>query len=383
MSSSPAERRLALAHAPGLTLGNAGNVVSSFPTGLEFGLGLVYDTSVDRLWIANPYYPDFGINGDGLEHQFLPDGTDTGETIDIHDTGGFQQADGTYNGRTGMLWQVNLGGDNCLFEMDPITKVVTGNKICGPWDSPRRALAYDYATDTYYVAGTNDDLLYHLDSAGNLLETVSTGLGIAGLAYNPTTRHLFAVTPGGGPWDVWVLDPQAGYTVLGGFRVTESGVPVLGFDAIGLEADCAGRLWLNTTDSDIVYSFESGETGWCVNDIPWLSENPTEGTISSSALAPCHRLVRLARTASRAPPGAHSSSRPTHRHWSRRCRSTSRSSSTTCRRAASPGTSSMARREPASCRAARRRLRRSPSAPPKSSRGGAWRGSSSGQCTER
>ncbi len=134
VSSGPAGRRAALADAPELTLGNAGNVVSSFPTGLEFGLGLVYDTSVDRLWVANPYYPDFGINGDGLEHQFLPDGTDTGETIDIHDTGGFQQADGTYNGRTGMLWQVNVGGDNCLFEMDPITKVVTGNKICGPWE---------------------------------------------------------------------------------------------------------------------------------------------------------------------------------------------------------------------------------------------------------
>ena len=181
-----------------------------------------------------------------------------------------------------MLWQVNVGGDNCLFEMDPVTKVVTGNKICGPWDSPRRALAYDYATDTYYVAGVNDDVLYHLDSAGNLLDSVSTGLGIAGLAYNPTTRHLFAVTQGANPWDVWVFEPQAGYAVLGGFRVTDGGVPVLGFDAIGLEADCAGRLWLNTTDSDIVYSFESGETGWCVNDIPWLSENPTEGTISPS-----------------------------------------------------------------------------------------------------
>ena len=185
-----------------------------------------------------------------------------------------------------MLWQINVGGDNCLFEMDPVTKIVTGNKICGPWDSPRRSLAYDYATDTYYVASVNDDVLYHLDSAGNVLDTVSTGLGIAGLAYNPTTRHLFAVTQGANPWDVWVFEPQADYGVLGGFRVTDGGVPILGFDAAGLEADCAGRLWLNTTDSDIVYSFESGETGWCVNDIPWLSENPTEGTLSPSASLP-------------------------------------------------------------------------------------------------
>ena len=264
-------------------IADAGNVVSSFPTGLAFGFGLVYDTGADRLWVANPYYPDFGILGDGLEHQYLPGGTDTGETIDIHDTGGIRQADGTYNARTGMLWQVNLGGDSCLFEMDPAAKVVTGNKICGrptTWDTTsQRAVAYDYASDTYYVGGTNDVVIYHVDSHGNPLDSANVGLSIAGLAYNPTTRHLFLLTQGANPWDVWVLEPNAGYTVLGGFRVTDGGVPVLGFDSLGLEADCAGRLWLNTTDGQIVYSFESGETGWCVNDIPWLSEDPTEGTI--------------------------------------------------------------------------------------------------------
>ena len=251
VSSGPAVQRPAPTDAPELTIGNAGEVVSSFPTGLEFGYGLVYDTSVDRLWVSNPYYPDFGINGDGLEHQYLPDGTDTGETIDIHDTGGIQQADGTYNGRTGMLWQVNNGGDNCLFEMDPVTKVVTGNKICGPWTDPQnpvsqRALAYDYATDTYYVGSTNSTVIYHIDSAGNELDSADVGLSTTGLAYNPTTRHLFVLTEFPAPWDIWVIAPYEDYTVLGGFRVTSDGVPVLQFDALGLEADCAGRLWLNT-----------------------------------------------------------------------------------------------------------------------------------------
>ena len=288
VSSNPAVPRPAPTDAPELTLGNAGNVVSSFPTGLAFGFGLVYDTSVDRLWVADPYYPDFGINGDGLEHQYKPDGTATSETIDIHDTGGNQQADGTYNGRTGMLWQVNVGGDTCLFEMDPVTKVVTGNRICGPWaEDPQnpmsqRALAYDYATDTYYVGGVNGSVIYHIDSAGNLLDSADVGLGAAGLAYNPTTRHLFLASEGAFPWDVWVLAPHEDYAVLGGFRVTSGGVPVLQFGAIGLEADCAGRLWLNDRDSQTVYSFESGETGWCVNDIPWLAENPTEGTLPGS-----------------------------------------------------------------------------------------------------
>jgi hypothetical protein len=272
--------------APAFTLGNAGSVVSSFPTNLASGFGLVYDTSVDRIWIANTSYPDFGFNGDGFEHQFLPDGTDTGETIDIHNTGGIWHADGTYNGRTGMLWQVNVAEDNCLFEMDPVTKVVTGNKICGPWTNAQRGVAYDYATDTYYVGGNNDAVVYHLDRAGNLLDSAFVGLGMTGLAYNPTTRHLFVVTEGASPWNVWVLAPDEGYTVLGGFLVTEGGVPVPLNDAIGLEADCAGRLWLNTRFSQIVYAFESGETGWCVNDIPWLDVDPAEGTVSPSTSLP-------------------------------------------------------------------------------------------------
>ena len=45
-------------------------------------------------------------------------------------------------------------------------------------------------------------------------------------------------------------------------------------------------LRLDTSDSDVVYEFESGETGWCVNDIPWLSENPGDGTVSHGGSLP-------------------------------------------------------------------------------------------------
>ena len=76
-----------------------------------------------------------------------------------------------------MLWQVNVGGDTCLFEMDPVAKAVTGRKICGPWEVSQRAVAYDYVTDTYYVGGTNDATVYHVDGAGALIDSQYVGLG--------------------------------------------------------------------------------------------------------------------------------------------------------------------------------------------------------------
>ena len=267
-------------------IASAGEVVGSFPTNLASGTGLAYDTELDRIWIANPDLPDFGFLGDGLSHEFQPDGAETGNTIDIHDTGGFWQADGTYDGRTGNLWQVNVGQTNCLFEMDPVTKVVTGATICGPWSASQRGVAYDYATDTYYVGGNNEATIYHLDASGHLLDSAFIGLGIAGLAYNPTSRHLFVLTEFASPWDVWVLDAADAYTVLGGFRVMNGGVPGLPNGANSLEADCAGRLWVLDRTTQTVVAFESGETGWCANEIPWLSESPSTGQVPSGGSTP-------------------------------------------------------------------------------------------------
>ena len=260
-------------------IAGAGNVVASFPTGLAAGSGLTVDTGADRLWISNPDAADFGHPGDGLEYQYLPDGTQTGNTIDIHGTGGLWQAGGTYNGRTGMLWDVNVAGDNCLFEMDPVAKTVTGNKICGPWTSAQRAAAYDEATDTYYVGGPNDATVYHVDGSGNLLDSMYVGLSIAGLAYNPSTHHLFAASDFAAPFNVWVLDARNAYAVLGGFVVTSGGVPALTNPILSLGADCAGRLSVLDDTAQVVYVFESGEAGWCVNDIPWLGETPASGTV--------------------------------------------------------------------------------------------------------
>jgi len=263
----------------------AGNVVSSFATGFASGYGLAYDTDANRLWVSNSDAPPAGLVGDGLDYQFLPDGTQTGETIVLQP--GVWQGDGTYNARTGMIWQTNVAylvgsGYQCLFEIDPVAKVVTGKQICGPWgDYPAQiGLAYDYATDTYYV-GDQLGVITHIDSAGNLLDSGRVAVQISGLAYNPTTRHLF-VEAFGSVFDIYVVDPGKGYALLSGFDVKGSGGLELGGGGVSLEADCQGHLWTLDVFNNVVYEFESGESGWCVTDIPWLSEDPASGTIPGS-----------------------------------------------------------------------------------------------------
>ncbi len=265
----------------------AGNLLSIFPTGLVGGWGLAYDTNADRLWVADSNAPSAGLFGDGLDHQFLPGGTPTGETIDLAGTSSAWQGDGTYNARTGMIWQANVAylvgaGYQCLFEIDPVAKVVTGNQICGPWlDYPAQVgLAYDYATDTYYV-GDQLGVITHIDNAGNFLDSGRVAVQISGLAYNPTTRHLY-VESFSPPFDTYVVDPANGYFVLSGFSVKSNGLPVLQQRGVSLEADCLGHLRTYDVFNNEVYEFESGERGWCVTDIPWLSEDPASGTIPGS-----------------------------------------------------------------------------------------------------
>ena len=266
----------------------AGNLVNTFSSGLVSGYGLAYDTDANRLWISNPDAPRANLDGDGLDYEYLPDGTPTGETITF--PAGDWQADGTYNARTGMIWQVKEtylvgGADQCIFEIDPVAKAVTGNQICGPWGNfpPLVGLAYDYATDTYY-AGDALGGITHVDNAGHLLDAGHVSTQISGLAYNPTTRHLYVESfqPGVPLFDVYIVDPSKGYAALGGIYVTSNGVPALGARGVSLESDCFGHLWTYDVFNNVVYEYESGEPGWCVNDIPWLSEDPAAGTIPGS-----------------------------------------------------------------------------------------------------
>ena len=115
--------------------------MNAYPTQLDAAWGVAFDTDNSDFWVSNAG----SLGGDDLEYRYLTDGTQTGDTIDDSSWVEEFAADGAFNARTGMLWRVNVGGDNCLYELDPFVRAPTGNKICVlPWAGvSQRGLAYD------------------------------------------------------------------------------------------------------------------------------------------------------------------------------------------------------------------------------------------------
>jgi hypothetical protein len=250
----------------------AGDVYQTWPTGLASAWGAGFNLSVADLWLG-----DVGAGGGtDLDYRFLTNGTNTSDTIDVSSWIGSWAGDMTYNPYTGMLWQVNVGGDNCLYELDPVSLTSTGSNLCPGFGTSQRGVTFDPITNSYFVGSWTEGTIYRVDETG-ILESANVGLDIAGLAYNPATRHLFVLANSAAPaFDVYVLDVSAGYANLGGFDIPG----LLDYAQAGLEIDCNGHLWAVDQTNQTIFEVDSGETGICSwQDIPWLSADPTSGRV--------------------------------------------------------------------------------------------------------
>jgi len=265
----------------------AGDVSASWATGLAYPWGIGFNLDANDLWLGNIA----AGGGDDLDYRFLTDGTNTGDTIDTAPWVGAFAADMTYNPFTKTLWQVNVGGDNCIYELDPALKISTGNKICPAFGTSERGLAFDPVTNTYYAGSWNDAILNRFAPDGTLLSSVNVNLDISGLAFNPSTGHLFVLSntdstnPGTtGSYDITVLDVNNSYAVVGGFNIMNGSTPVFGntFGQAGLEIDCNGDLWIVNQSDKKVYKAASGETGVCNWQSTWLTVSPDNGTVAVS-----------------------------------------------------------------------------------------------------
>ena len=265
------------APAPSRTLA-AGDVIASYPTGITFGWGVA--SSGPNFWLSN-----IGVGG-GDDNDYQYDSATGAQTGNVMSDSGIGQwaADGAFNSQTGMIWRVAVGGDNCIHELNPATLTQTGNTICGsPWAGiSQRGLAYDATNNGYFVGGWNEGIVYHIDSTGAVIDSANVGLAISGMAYNANNGHLLVMQNAPGV-DVTVFDALNNYAVIGSFSVNDNGTPAFGaFQQAGMEFDCIGNLWVVNQITQIAYNVASGESTSCAVDIPWLSENPTSGTVASN-----------------------------------------------------------------------------------------------------
>ncbi|NOZ95386.1 MAG: carboxypeptidase regulatory-like domain-containing protein [Acidobacteria bacterium] len=260
-------------HEPGAPLA-AGDVIASWPTGLTYGWGLGVNKFADNLWVGN-----IGAGGgDDLDYEYTRAGSQTGTTYDTSSWMGSFAGDMAFDSLNGTMWQLAVGGDNCIHEWDPGTQTTTGNVICWGATTSERGLAYDPISDTFFVGGWNTNAITRFDRTGTVLQTANVGIGISGLAYNPGTGHLFVQE--NSPTDtITVLDVNDNYNVVGSFTVSGMG----SYGGAGLSFTCDGHLWLINQQTQTVFEVDSGESGACISSsLPWFTTTPDSGVVPAN-----------------------------------------------------------------------------------------------------
>ena len=175
--------------------------------------------------------------------EFTVDGTPTGNVFEepwIEAFGGDMAFDSGRN----LLWQVNIGGDNGIYGLDPadgsVEEVITGS----PWSSvDQRGLAYDPAADVFYIGGWNEGIVYrvagpsHPTPGETLNECQPADPSISGLAWNGSFGMLWEATNSESD-TIYLIDPINCETSM---ALPHPGGG--GFNGAGIELDNTGNLW--------------------------------------------------------------------------------------------------------------------------------------------
>ena len=256
----------------GATSNAPGDVLRQWSPGLSLGWGVGYDGNV---WLSDV---DGGVCGPSCTNTKFDV---TGPPPLASFPNGFA---GSWAGDMALMGpnemcQVNVGGDNGIYCWDTSTGAQTRH-IAGsfPWTSiSQRGLAYRPDDDSFYIGGWNQGILYHVAGFSHptpgavLSQCNAPDFNISGLAWNPAVGQLWEAT--NSPTDtVYRVDPTTCAAV------STLPHPNPNFNGAGLEMDESGNLWMIGQSPNTAYLIDSGVPAF--SDVPWLSEDPTEGTIN-------------------------------------------------------------------------------------------------------
>jgi len=259
-----------------------GDVLASWPTeGIALPWAVGYTGNV---WIGDAFDNGdlCGFAGVCKSTEFTTDGTLTGNSFEspwIEAFGGDMAFDAGRN----LLWQVNIGGDNGIYGLDPadgsVEQVITGS----PWSSvDQRGLAYDPAADVFYTGGWNEGVVYrvagpsHPTPGETLNECQPSDPNISGLAWNSSFGMLWEATNSDTD-TIYLIDPvncEASMALPH---------PNGGFNGAGIELDNTGNIWTVSQNDGQAYLIESGLP--LFSDVPWLTVDPETGTVAPDGSA--------------------------------------------------------------------------------------------------
>ena len=256
-----------------------------FDTKITYGWGLSVDTN-GEFYIGDVLAA--GAPSDAI-WKYQADGTLTEDKIPL----GFVQsfyADSAFDTSTAKLWQINVGGNNCIHEIDVVEQQETGKTICPSFGNSQRGLAYDAVTDTFYAGSWNDGIIHQFKKDGTIVRSINTSLPIAGLAFNATTGHLFA-SLSYDTYDIVVLDANTEeLEQLEGLDIVfdKDGDGIASDTIVGMAAvdmDCNGNLWVLDQEAQIVVGVPTGEETNCDLTPDWASIEDTTGTLQINEAA--------------------------------------------------------------------------------------------------
>lgn len=247
-----------------------GDILASWPTGI-FPWGVGYTGNV---LISDPEAL--------IDVTFTPEGERLADFATPW--AGAWPADMAYDAGRGLVWQVNVGGDNGIYGLDPADGSVEMTITGSPWTgTSQRGLAYDPVGDEFYVGGWNEGIIYRV--AGPSHPTPGETLGqcsppdpsISGLAWNHAFGLLWQATNSESD-TIWLVDPVSCEALRA--------IPHPGggdYGGAGIELDADGNLWTVSMNTGMAYLVESGLP--IFTDVPWLSVTPTEGTVAPDETA--------------------------------------------------------------------------------------------------
>ena len=254
-----------------------GDILAAWSTegaDLPWGVGFTGD-----VWLTDAFEGDdlCGFTGGCTIHQFDGDGL-PGSVIDAPWVEIFA-GDMAYDADRGLMWVMQIGeSDNGLYGIDLADGSVVETLAGSPWaDISQRGVAYDAASDTFYVGGWNEGIIYHVagpswPTPGETLSSCSPAdPNISGLAWNPAFSLLWVAT--NSDFDtIYLVDPATCDT----FGAIDHPDP--GFNGAGIELDDQGNLWTVSQNSAVAFLIESGLPVF--SDASWLTVTPESGGVA-------------------------------------------------------------------------------------------------------